>query len=129
MRFLAGVLPCVLVQITNRDTSIIALVTFERFFSCVLPHHVTFQLCSFNAGILAYCASLWLLTRVRLLVSLQVACFCCFVFTLIAIVQFPPSVRIDVPFEVGGIITRIVALIAFVQFSPGVLYDVSRCKK
>ena len=34
-RFLPGVLPRVLVQITNRGTSIVALVTFEQFLSCV----------------------------------------------------------------------------------------------
>ena len=54
---------------------------------------------------------------------LQGACICCLIFTLITIVQFPPSVRLDVPFEVGRIITRIVALIAFVQFLPGVPLD------
>ena len=113
----------VFLQITRSSASIVALVTFERLFSCVHGHYVNFQSASSDARILATRASLWLFTRVHFLVSLQVAFYCCFVFTLIAIVQFPPSVRIDVPFEVGGIITRIVTLIAFVQFFPGVPLD------
>ena len=72
-RFLPSVLPRVLVQITNRGTSIVALVTFERLLSCVFHHHVNFQSASFNARIIARCASVWLFTRVRLLVALQVA--------------------------------------------------------
>ena len=104
----------VFLQITRSSASIVALVTFERLFSCVHGHYVNFQSASSDARIRAPRASLWLFTRVRFLVSLQVACYCCFVFTLIAIVQFPPSVRIDVPFEVGRIVKRKVALIAFV---------------
>ena len=46
---------------------------------------------------------------------------CCFMFTLIAIIQIFPSVFLDVPFEAGWIIKRIVALIAFVKFFPSVL--------
>ena len=113
------------VQITRRSTSIVALVTLVRLFSLsVLSHHVNSQMSRPNARILAHCAYLRFFSRVRHLVALQVACICCFVFTLIAIVQFSPSVRLDVPFEVGRIITRIVALIAFVQFFVGVLLDV-----
>ena len=66
--------------------SVVTLVTFERPLSCVLLHHVNFQLTSCNARILAHCASLWLFARVRLLVRLQVACCRCFILTLIAIV-------------------------------------------
>ena len=70
---LPSVLPHVLLQITRRSASVVALVTFERPFPCVHRHHVNFQITSLNARILARCASLWLLTRVRLLVDLQVA--------------------------------------------------------
>ena len=70
--FLPSVLPRVPVQITNRGTSIVALVTFERLLSCVHPHHVNFQFRSFNARISARCASVWLFTRVHLLVLLEV---------------------------------------------------------
>ena len=39
----------VLLQITGLSASIIALVTLERLFSCVHPHHVPFQINSCNA--------------------------------------------------------------------------------
>ena len=89
----------VVFQMVRLGGSKVALVTFERPLSCVLLHHVNFQLRSCNARILAHCASLWLFTRVRLLVSLQVACCRCFVFTLITIVKFFPGVHLDMPFE------------------------------
>ena len=73
-------------QITRLSASVVALVTFERLLSCVHPHHVSFQSYSLNARIIARCAPVRLFTRVRLLVPLQRACFCCFIFTLIAIV-------------------------------------------
>ena len=73
-------------QIARLGAGKVALVTFEWSFSCMLSHHVVFQLISCNARILARCASLWLFTGVRLLVSLQVAWLCCFIFALIAIV-------------------------------------------
>ena len=60
-------------QIGRVSGSVVALVTSERSFSCVLLHHVIFQIASCNARILAHCASLWLFTGVRLLVLLQVA--------------------------------------------------------
>ena len=41
-RPLPRMLPHVLLQITRRSTSIVALVTFERLFSSVLPHYVNF---------------------------------------------------------------------------------------
>ena len=50
-----------------------ALVTFERSFSCVLPHNVDFQMTSCDARKLARCASLWLFTRVCLHMRFQVA--------------------------------------------------------
>ena len=46
---LPRVRPHVLLQITRRSASIVALVTFERLLSCVHPHHVSFQLRSCNA--------------------------------------------------------------------------------
>ena len=69
---LHSMLPHVPLKITRSRASVVALITFERLFSCVL-HHVNFQFRSFNARILAHCASMWLFTRVRLLVLLQVA--------------------------------------------------------
>ena len=70
---LPGVLPHVALQSIRSGASIVALITFERFFSGVLPHHVNFQITSRNARILARCASVWLFTRVNPLVPLQVA--------------------------------------------------------
>ena len=91
----------VLLQMIRTSACVVALVTFERLLSCVLPHHVNFQMNSLNAGKIAQCAPVWLFTRVRLLVPLQVACICCFVFTLIAIVKLVPGVPLVMPFEVG----------------------------
>ena len=53
MRLFPRVGPFVILQITRLSTSIIALVTLERFFSCVLHDNVNFQLVSCNAGKLA----------------------------------------------------------------------------
>ena len=47
----------VLLQLTIRNASEVALVTLARLFPCVHPHHVHFQLSSSNAGKLASCAS------------------------------------------------------------------------
>ena len=107
-------------QIARFDGSKIALVTFERPLSCVLLHHVNFQLTSCNARILAHCASLWLFARVRLLVRLQVACFYCFVLTLIAFESFFPDVPLDMHYEVGSSVACIVALCAPVRFLSSV---------
>ena len=60
-------------QVTRRSASEDALVTLEWLFSCVDPHHVNFQLTSFNAGILASCASVRLFPRVGPFVLLQIA--------------------------------------------------------
>ena len=108
---LPRVFPHVLLQITRSSASIVALLIFERFLSCVHPHNVNFQITSCDTRILAWCASVWLFTRVRLLVRLQGAWLCCFMFTLIAMIQIFPSVFLDVPFEAGWIIKRIVACI------------------
>ena len=47
-RPLPRVRPHVALQITRTHVSEVALVTFEWFFSCVVPHHVIFQLTSLN---------------------------------------------------------------------------------
>ena len=96
-------LPHVLLQSPRSSASVVALVTVEQLFSdLVLSHHVNFQFCSFNARILAHCASLWLFTRVPPLVLLQLAFLYCFVFTLIAVVPLVPSVLLDVRFKGVG---------------------------
>ena len=60
----------VLLQMTGYGAGIVALITFEWLFSCMLPHRVNFQITSCNASIPAKCASVWLCTRVRLLMRL-----------------------------------------------------------
>ena len=47
----------VTLQVTRRSASIIALTTFVRFFSCVLPHNVFFQVSGCFTGKFACCAS------------------------------------------------------------------------
>ena len=69
---LTSVLSRVPLQITRLGGCIVALVTLERLLFCVLSHYVEFQVTSSDARILARCASMWLFTRVRLLVSLQI---------------------------------------------------------
>ena len=98
---LPRVRPHVPLQSGRLSASVVALVTFERLLSCMLKHCVEFQISSCDARIIASYASVWLFTRVRLLVPLQRACFCCFIFTLIAIIQFFPGVHLDMPFEVS----------------------------
>ena len=70
-------LPCmrqhVALQATRRSASVIALVTLEWLFYCVLHHHVNFQLTSLNARKLAHCASVRLFPRVGPFVILQMA--------------------------------------------------------
>ena len=70
---LPGVRLHVLLQLTIRNASEVALVTLARLFPCVHPHHVHFQLSSSNAGKLASCASVRLFPRVGPFVLLQVA--------------------------------------------------------
>ena len=60
----------VALQITILGASVVALVTFEWFLSCVHSHHVNFQTTRFNARIIARFAPLWFFSRVRSLVSL-----------------------------------------------------------
>ena len=61
----------VLLQVTRRGANVVALVTLVRLFSCVLHHHVNFQLTSCNAGKLAHCAYVRLFSRVGSFVLLQ----------------------------------------------------------
>ena len=63
----------VALQITRSGTSVIALAALVWLFSCVLPHHVIFQIFSCNAGKLAHCASVRLFPRVGAFVLLQIA--------------------------------------------------------
>ena len=72
-RPLPAVPPRVLLQVTRRSASKVALVTLEWLLSCVLSHHVNFQMTSCNTGILAHCASVRLFSRVGPFVPLQIA--------------------------------------------------------
>ena len=46
---LPSVFPHVFLQFRRLETSIVALVTLDRLFSCMLPHYVIFQLACCNA--------------------------------------------------------------------------------
>ena len=72
-RLLPSVRPHVPLQMTRRSASVVALVTLEWLFSCMLPHHVNFQLTSLNAGKFAHCASVRLFPRVSPFVLFQSA--------------------------------------------------------
>ena len=72
-RLIPSVYYHVALQMTKRGTSVVALVTLEGLFSCMLPHHVLFQMASSNAGILAHCASVRFFARVGPFVDLQAA--------------------------------------------------------
>ena len=71
-RLLPSVRYHVLLQSFRSSASVVALVALVWLFSCVLPHHVNFQISSFNAGILAHCASVRLFSRVGSFVVLQI---------------------------------------------------------
>ena len=73
-RLLPSVSYHVALHITRRSASVVALVTLVWLFSCMVPHHVDFQLICCNAGILAHCASVGLFPRVGPFVVLQMAC-------------------------------------------------------
>ena len=75
-------------QAWNGSAGIVALLTFQRFFSGVLPHNVNFQVNGCNAWILAACASVRLFSIVCPRVPFQVVWLFCFVFALIAPVCF-----------------------------------------
>ena len=72
-RLLPRVRSNVLLQLTIRNASEVALVALEWLFSCVDPHHVLFQLTSLNEGKSASCASVRLFPRVGPFVLLQTA--------------------------------------------------------
>ena len=99
--FLSSVCLHVPLQINRRSASVVALVAFARLFFSMLPHHMNFQFRSFNAGKLTCCAPIRLFSRVSPLVQLQVACFCCFVIALIAMVMFFPGVHLLVRLQVA----------------------------
>ena len=62
----------VLLQLTRRSASEVALVTIVWLFPCMLPHHVNFQIMSCNAGKLTPCAPVRLFSRVGPFVLLQI---------------------------------------------------------
>ena len=72
-RLLPSVFYNVALQITRRGTCVVALVTLVWPFSCVVLHHVNFQITSCNAGILTHCASVRLFSRVSPFAGLQMA--------------------------------------------------------
>ena len=76
----------VLLQMTRLSASIVALVTLEMLFSCVLRNNVNFQHLSCNAGKLASCASVRLFPRVGSFVILQTARPSCSIIALVAFV-------------------------------------------
>ena len=94
-------LPCVRLHVALKmrscHTIVVALVTFEWLLSCMLPHHVNFQMISCNAGILAYCASVRLFPRVGPLVLLQTAWIKWEVVTLAASMWYFTRVTYFVP--------------------------------
>ena len=47
-KLLPRVHPHVALQVARRSASEVALVTLVWFFSCMVPHHVLFQISSFN---------------------------------------------------------------------------------
>ena len=71
-RPLPSVRPHVALQMTSCSAGVAALVTLVWLFSCMLPHHVLFQIACCNAGELAPCASLRLFTRVGPFVPHQI---------------------------------------------------------
>ena len=78
--------------LTRRSASVVALVTLEWLFSCMLPHHVLFQLNILNAGKLAHCASVRLFPRVGSFVLPQTAWSNWSKVALVALVWFLSSV-------------------------------------
>ena len=63
----------VALKVISRSTIVVALVTLVWLFSCMLPHHVPFQIVSCNSGILAHCASVRLFPGVSPFVVIQIA--------------------------------------------------------
>ena len=71
-RLFSGVRSHVALQVRRCSESVVTLVTLVWLFSCMVPHHVLFQLTGRNAGILTYCASVRLFPRVGPFVLLQI---------------------------------------------------------
>ena len=111
-------------QLPWSNTNEVALVTFEWLFSCVVPHHVIFQMTSCNAGKLAHCASVMLFARVGSFVHLQIAWLDCSIVALVALVWVFSSVFHNVPSQTGNLIGWKVALVALVRFLPSVNEEV-----
>ena len=114
------VLSHVLLQITGRNTNIITLTAFVGFFSCVVPHHVVFQLRGCNAWKFACCASVKFFPWVGSFVHLQIAVISCWIFTLAAMVWFLTSVFQHVLPKIIRLFGLIIALCALVKFLPSV---------
>ena len=72
-RLLPRVLSHVALQMRSCHTIVVAMVTLVGLFSCMLHHHVSFQITSIIAGKLAHCASVRLFPRVGPFVLLQIA--------------------------------------------------------
>ena len=85
-RPLPRVHPRVALQTTRLSESIVALVALKWFFSCVVFHHVNFQMTSCNAGKLAHCAYVRPFPRVGSFVALQTARPSCSIIALAAFV-------------------------------------------
>ena len=71
--FFPSVLPHVYLQSSGSSASVVALVAFERLYSDVFAHYVSFQMIRCSTRVLAHRAHVWLFTRVRPLVCLQMA--------------------------------------------------------
>ena len=96
-RLIPSVCYHVALQFTRRGASEVALVTLVWLFSCMLPHHMFFQMTSPNTGILAHCASVRLFPRVGPFVLLQIAWMICSIIALDAFVWVFSSVFPKVP--------------------------------
>ena len=72
-RLFPSVRPHVTLQVIRSSAKEVTLVTLEWLFSCVLTHHVNFQLIRCNAGKLTHCASVRLFARMGPFVLLQTA--------------------------------------------------------
>ena len=121
VRFLPSVNEGVSLQITRISASESTLVTLEWLFSCVLPHHVEFQLISCNAEKLASCAPVRLFPGVGPFVVLQTVWPSCIIISLFAFLQFLSSVIHNVLSRIGSLIGWIIALCTLlVWFLSGV---------
>ena len=97
---LEGPLPCVRhhvpLQMVSLSRMVVALVTLKWVFSWMLSHDVAFQMSSWNAWILAHCASVRLFSRVGPFVLLEIARLSWSVVALIALMWFLSSVFLNV---------------------------------